>query len=301
MTAQNTARLQLVAAALLFSTGGAAIKYTSFDAWQVAGLRSAVAACAVLIAVPAARRGWNLRTLVVSAAYAATMVSFVVANKLTTSANAIFLQSTAPLYIVLASPWLLRERIRGRDWVVLLAIALGLSLFFVGTSEPIASAPDPWRGNLVALASGLLWASTVLGLRWLATRTTVAYGPGKSEVAATVALGNILAAAACLPWALPVSGSTQDWITILYLGVFQIGLAYVLLTAGLGRVPALEASLLLLVEPVFNPVWAWLVQGERVTLWALLGGAIIIGATSTKAWLDSRPALGPLAEPPSYP
>ena len=108
---------------------------------------------------------------------------------------------------------------------------------------------------------------------------------------ATVALGNLLAAAACLPWAFPVSGTTQDWITILYLGVFQIGLAYVLLTAGLGRVPALEASLLLLVEPVFNPVWAWLVQGERVTLWALLGGAIILGATSAKACLDSRPAV----------
>jgi drug/metabolite transporter (DMT)-like permease len=79
-----------------------------------------------------------------------------------------------------------------------------------------------------------------------------------------------------------------DWVVIVYLGVFQIAVAYVLVTSALRHIAALEASLILLIEPVFNPVWAWLVQGERPGPWALVGGAIILGATTIKGWLDAR-------------
>jgi drug/metabolite transporter, DME family len=279
----RSARLRIVAAAFLFSTGGAAIKFSSLSAWQVASFRSGVAALAVLVALPAARRRWDWRITAVGAIYAATMILFVTANKLTTAANTIFLQNTAPLYLLLLGPWLLREPLHRRDFVFMALLGTGLAMFFVGSPAASASATDPARGNLLALASGLTWALTVAGLRWLGRAE---HGdPG----AVTVVAGNVIACLACLPMALPVAVARPvDWALILYLGVFQIGLAYALLTAAMRRTPALEAGLLLLVEPVFNPLWAWLVQREKPGAWALAGGALIIAATGIKAWLDSR-------------
>jgi hypothetical protein len=131
MLTTNTARLHLVLAAILFSTGGAAIKATTLTAWQVAGFRSGLAARALFLLLPDSRRGWTWRTLLVGVAYAATLLLFVVANKLTTSANTIFLQSTSPLYILILGPLLLHERIRSRDVLFMAAVGLGLALFFI--------------------------------------------------------------------------------------------------------------------------------------------------------------------------
>jgi drug/metabolite transporter (DMT)-like permease len=276
--------LKLVGAAALFSTGGAAIKSCEFTSWQVAGLRSAIAAVAFLAMVPAARRLPSARECLVGAIYAVTLVLFVLANKLTTAANTIFLQSTAPLYVLLLGPLFLKERIRARDLVFLLAMAAGLALFFLDVEPTRATAPDPKRGNWLALASGVGWAATVVGLRWLAPRE----GDASSGVGAVVA-GNFMAAMMCAPFALPFSGGdASDWVVISYLGVFQIALAYVLVTSALRDVQAFEASVLLLVEPVMNPVWAWIVHGETPGHWALVGGAVILVSTLAKTWLDVR-------------
>jgi drug/metabolite transporter (DMT)-like permease len=114
-------------------------------------------------------------------------------------------------------------------------------------------------------------------------------GSGGAPVATAVACGNLIAFLACLPAALPlVDVSRLDLAIILYLGVFQIAGAYYFLTRGLRAVPALEASLLLLLEPVLNPLWAWLVHGERPGPWPLVGGAAILVATAVKTWNDSR-------------
>jgi DME family drug/metabolite transporter len=300
MTSRTSARLRLVAAAVLFSTGGAAIKSAQFTGVQVACLRSAVAALAVWLMVPAARRGWSWKVLPVGAAYAATLVLFVLANKLTTSASTIYLQSTAPLYLLVLAPWLLRERIRRPDVMLMVAVAAGLLLVVLGQGAPVATAPDPARGNLLAALSGLTWALTVCGLRWLSADPA---GGGAVEAAAVepteaggaavraVVAGNALAGLACLPWALPLgSHGAVDWAVILYLGVFQIGVAYVLVTSGLRAVPAFEAAILLLVEPALNPLWAWLVERENPGAWALAGGAVILGSTLVKTAFDSRAA-----------
>ena len=287
MLSSARARLAVVAAAALFSTGGAAIKATELTSWQVAGFRSGIAALAVLLLVPASRRGWSWRTPVVGVAYAATLLLFVLANKLTTSANAIFLQSTAPLYLLLLGPLLLHEPIRRRDLGFMLVIGAGLVCFFVGTDPPARTAPDPPAGNLLALASSFTWALTLLGLRWLG-RTGAPADDGSASLAAVVA-GNAIAFAIALPFALPVGQhGLGDWATVTYLGAIQIGLAYVLLTRGMRQVPVFEASILLLCEPVLNPVWSWLVHAERPGPWALLGGAAILGATLVKTWLDTR-------------
>lgn len=280
---QAAARLKLVGAALLFSTGGAAIKATTLTGWQVASFRSGIAALAVLLLAPEARRGWSWRAVLVGVAYAATLVLFVTANKLTTSANTIFLQATAPLYMVVLSPWLLGERVRRQDLIVMAAVAMGLVLVLAGHDAPVVTAPNPGRGNLLAAGSGLTWALTVCGLRWVG-----ADKGGGSAVPAVVA-GNLIAFGAALPFALPlVAPQPVDWIAVSYLGVFQIGVAYMLVSSALRRVTAIEASILLLVEPALNPFFAWLVHGEKPSTFAVAGGLIILGATTMRTWLDAR-------------
>ena len=278
----------MLAAAALFSTGGAAIKSCGLSSLQVAGFRSFVAASFLLIALPGARRGFTLRSALVGSAYAATLVLFVAGNKLTTAANTIFLQSTAPVYVLLLGPWLLGERIRRVDVAFMLAVAAGLSLFFVGLEAPRVTAPDPARGNLLALASGVTWALTVTGLRWLSA------SPDKDSGPSAVVLGNVFAFAVCAPWAFPVGPAKPfDLLLIMYLGVFQVGAAYVLVMRAMRGVGAFEASLLLLLEPVLNPIWAWLVHGERPGPWALLGGACVLAATFGKSLWEGRSSLAP--------
>jgi drug/metabolite transporter (DMT)-like permease len=284
VTGAGNARLGVLAAALLFSTGGAAIKATQLNGWQTAGLRSMMAACALLILVPEARRGWSWRIVPTAAAYAVTLVSFVMANKLTTSANAIFLQATAPAYLLLLGPLFLKERLRRRDWWFTLALVCGMALFFLGAENPLATAPDPARGNLFGAVSGAAYALTLTGLRWQAH-----LNPAGNAGLATVAAGNFLVFAAMLPMALPVARFTAaDGAAILYLGVFQIGLAYTFLTRSFRRLPAFEASTLLLAEPVFNPLWTWWLQGETPSGRALAGGAIILGSTLYKVWHERQ-------------
>jgi len=280
-------RLRVLAAAALFSSGGAAIKAVHLTAWQVASFRSGVATLAFLLLLPETRRRPTPRVLGVGAVYAATMILFVQANKLTTAASAIFPQATAPLWVVLLSPWLLGERIRMRDVVYMLVLAAGLACFFIGIDPVSATAPNPFLGNVLASLSGLTWAFTIMGLRALGRNSA----KGERWGPASALWGSIFACLGCLPMALPVGPSTpQDWLIVAYLGLFQIALAYVFLIRGIERISAVEASLLLLLEPVLNPIWAWIVHGEKPGAWSLTGGAILLLATAVKSWVDTRPA-----------
>jgi DME family drug/metabolite transporter len=297
-------RLEVLGAAALFSTGGAAVKAVHLSGWPIACLRSTIAAAALLLLLPQVRRRPSWRMLGVAACYAVTMILFVLANKLTTAASTIYLQASAPLFVLLLSPWLLGERIRRSDLLSMAAIALGLTLLVTGLEPASTTAPEPFRGNLLAALSGLTWALTILGMRGLVRGGVPAGGAagvaadGEEATprgAAIVAAfwGNVLAAAAALPMSLPLPEiRATDWLVIAFLGLFQIGLAYVLLTRGIGGVPALETSLLLLLEPVLNPLWAWLVHGERVGPRALSGGALILAATLLNSWHDARLAAG---------
>jgi drug/metabolite transporter (DMT)-like permease len=282
----SKARLELLAAAALFSTGGAAIKWCAFSGWQVAGLRSLFAVLAFLVFVRSAR-AWPTRfEWLVGTAYAATLTLFVLANKQTTAANTIFLQSTAPLYILLASPILLHERIRRQDVVFLFVMVGGLALLFVDEARGTRSAPRPMLGNVLALASGVAWATTVMGLRWLGRQP--ASGRARGGLGAVVA-GNALTFLVCSTQMAPFArGTSGDWAILVYLGVVQIALAYLFLTSALALLPAFEASVILLVEPVLSPLWAWIIHGEKPGAWALAGGAILVLATTTQTIVDAR-------------
>jgi drug/metabolite transporter (DMT)-like permease len=282
MIPNQRARLQLVLAGVLFSTGGAVIKATAMTSWQVASLRSGIAALALVLVLPEARRWIQPRTLLVSVAYAGTLVLFVLANKLTTSANTIFLQSTGPLYVLLLGPWLLHEWIRRIDVAFICVVGFGLVLFFVGAEEPFRTAPSPVEGNGLAALSGLTYALTLMGLRWIGSDES------RGSPVGAVVVGNAIAFLVTWPMAGSFEGiGATDWLAVLYLGIFQIALAYTLVTRAVGRLPALEASILLLVEPALNPIWSWFVHGERPGPLALLGGVLIIGATAARSILTN--------------
>jgi len=273
----------VVGAALLFSTGGAAIKATTLGGGATAGLRSAIAAVVLLALVPESRRGWSWRVLPVGLCYAATLVLFVHANKLTTSANAIFLQATAPAYLLLLGPLVLKEAVRKKDIWFTLALVAGMGLFFWGIENPLATAPNPAQGNVYAALSGLTYAFTLAGLRWQAQAS------GGGAALATVVGGNLLAALVGLGTSgLPGSLGLADAGVLVYLGVFQVGLAYVLLTRGMKQVAAFESSVLLLVEPVGNPIFTWIFHGEQPSGRAMAGGAIILLSTFWHVWAERK-------------
>jgi len=282
MRSVQSARFAAVSAALLFSTGGAAIKVASFTTPQVSGLRSGIAALTLFIWY---RRqlAWTRWTLPAAIAYAATLTLFVASTRQTTAANAIFLQSTAPIYVVLLSPWLLGEPVSRRDIASVLAIALGMACCLLGQPQRTGMVPAPGLGNLLAVGSGLAWALTLIALRRLNrdSQLTAPAEPGLTGVIAGSALAWLIA----LPWTFPLPDApVVEWLTVLYLGVVQVGLAYVCLTIATRRLPALEVSLLLLIEPVLNPVWTWVVRGEVPAAWTVAGGAVILGATTIRTW-----------------
>lgn len=271
-------RLLLLAAAVLWSTAGAAIKRSGLEALQIAGGRSLVAAAFLFLAVRDARLRPTPRLLLVAAAYGVTVVLFVVATKLTTAANAIFIQDTAPLWVLLLSPWLLQERPTKGELLAVPVYAAGLGLFFLDDL-----APGQAVGNAVALVSGVFFALAIIGLRHL-----------REEGPAALTWGNLLAAAVALPaWPSGPAAVPADLAIVLYLGVFQLGLAYLCFSRGVMGTPAIEASLIILVEPILNALWTFLVTGERMGPWAVGGGAVVLAAT---AWRTVAPALTPRLE-----
>jgi DME family drug/metabolite transporter len=277
--ARVASRLYALGAAFFFSTGGTAIKLSGLSSWQIAGFRSGLAALLLWWLVPTWRKWWSPSSLAVGVAFGATLVLFVTANTLTTAANAIFLQYSAPLYLLLLGPWLLGEPNRRSDLALIALLAIGMLLFFIGQETPTATAPDPLRGNFIGACAGVAWALTLLGMRWLARQPDVAGAGGTAVIA-----GNVLAFFVCLPWALPMPETTPtDWAVVFYLAAFQIGVAYLCLLRGIRELRALEISLLLSIEPVASGVWAWLVHDEVPGTMALIGCSLIFSSVLLQA------------------
>jgi drug/metabolite transporter (DMT)-like permease len=261
--------LLVLAAALLWSTGGLFIKAAhNLSAYELSFGRSLLAA--LTVAYFTRREGFraNAVTAVAAVLYAALLLLFVMATKLTTAANAIFLQYTAPVYVLVFEPLVFKEKYRRSDFLVVAACVAGIALFFVGRLRP-----EEMRGNLLALLSGLFFAAFMLLLRLPRA--------GRVNRASSIIYGNLLLAAVCTPAFFAGMGkvTASDLGAIIFLGVVQIGLAYTLFTRGVGRgVRTLDASLVGFVEPLSNPVWVYLFLGERPSNWAMLGGTIIIAA-----------------------
>ncbi len=261
--------LLVLGAAILWSTGGLFIKAASLSAFELSFGRSLLAA--VTIAVVTRKEGFGINRIsaLTSILYAALLILFVLATKLTTAANAIFLQYTAPVYVLILEPLFYKEKFRLRDLITVAVCVAGMSLFFVGKLRP-----QDVDGNLVALASGACFALFFLLLRHSKARNV--------NRASSAIFGNLIVVLVCGPsffGAMRRGISASDFACIAYLGIIQIGVAYILFTGAMARgLRSLDASIVGYIEPVLNPVWVFLFIGERPSGWALVGGAIIIAS-----------------------
>jgi len=256
--------LLVLGAALLWSTGGVAIKAVAAGPLKVACYRSAIAA--VVLLARFRPRGWRRTPAFVIAvvSYAGCLTTFVVATKWTSAANAIFLQYSGVVWILLLSPAVLGEPLRARDAGAIAVALAGMGLFFVGDL-----ALRGQSGNLVALASGFFFAALILALR----------RERDAGAEAAAAYGNVLTAVALLPFVAADPGVTvRSAALLLFLGVVQLAGGYMLFVRGLRHVPATLASLAGMLEPIANPVWVFLLLGEVPRLMSIVGGLVVLGA-----------------------
>ena len=267
MAARSHAVVLLVLCAVLWSTGGLLIKWIAWPALAVAGMRSAIAAVVLLLVLREWHTRWSWWLGSGALAGAASMLGFVVATKLTTAANAIFLVYTAPLYVALLSPWVLHEPIRRGDWLTILLALLGLGCFCF---EQLTLAG--WVGNFCALGSGLATAWLVVCLRKHAATSPLSM----------LVLANVMVAVAGVPWMFAAMPDPVSWGLLLIAGVVQLGLPLVLYGKAIPHVRAIEAVLIPVLEPVLNPIWVLVFIGEVPSSWALLGGVIVLGAVTAR-------------------
>ncbi|KAB2908655.1 MAG: EamA family transporter [Ignavibacteriales bacterium] len=256
--------LTVVVAALLWSTGGLFIKLVSLNSLQLSFFRSLFAGLVILIMFRKEALKFNKWSLLTGLCYAGVLIFFVVATKLTTAANAIFLQYTAPIYVLILEPILLKTKFERINLVTIIFTFLGMALFFVGK----LSAGD-LQGNGFALISGICLTFMFLGMR----------KSGEEYKFSTIFYGNLFVVIAVSFSLIGLeSFPLNDLLMVGYLGIFQIGIAYVIFSYGINRVEAIEASLLAMIEPVLNPVWVFIGYGEEPSFWAIVGGAVIIAA-----------------------
>lgn len=275
----------LVLCAVLWSSSGLFIKLTRWQPLSILCLRSLFAAAVLLTFLALRRRAGmqdaSLRSpltrleIIGALCYFGTQFAFVTSTKLTTAANAIFLQYTAPLYVLLFGWLFLRERPRRADWLTMPLVFAGLLLFL---GEGFTLSGDI-RGDLLAAFSGVLLAGMMIATR----------GQGALP-ARTFLLGMAAGALIGLPSLLRETFAPADFAMVAYLGVFQMGLALVFYSLAIVHVPALEATLILTLEPVLNPVWVFLVIGEKPGPLALIGGVLVVAAVVGRAALGAREA-----------
>lgn len=250
------------------------IKAVAWPPLAVAGARGLIAGLFLLAVTRGLRFHWSRPQLLGAVAYAICTVSFCVATKLTTAANAILLQYTAPVWVALLGAWLLGERATRADWLTIGVVLAGMALFFADGLE-LANV----LGNTIAIFSGLSFAAMVIALRQQRDGSPVE----------SIILGNFLAFLIGLPWiidapALPPAG----WAALVTLGVVQLGFSYWLYARAIRHVTALEGVLIPVIEPILNPVWVLLALGERPAPYALLGGAIVLAAVTLRALRSIR-------------
>jgi DME family drug/metabolite transporter len=275
----------IVLAVLLWSTGGVFIKFTTLDAFSVNLGRSLFAA--ITVAAFTYRKGLKLDrfTFFSSLLYAGTLSCFVYANKNTTAANAIFLQYTAPIYILILAPFVLKEKFRVSDLITVVFCLAGMSLFFLEAPNPENKlATNIFAGNIAALASGVFFGLYILLLRHPLSL--------RKNPALSVFYGNLFIVLIMTPLIFndpPKTIATNDVLAILFLGILQIGVAYVFFTKGIAEgVRSLDASIVGFIEPLLNPVWVFLFLGETPSKWAIVGGIIIIFAVVVHTIRENR-------------
>lgn len=258
--------------AFLWSTSGLFIKILSTGPFQIAMYRSLIASITVFILVLIKDRKVKIDTDAISIlswiSYAGVLIFFVVANRLTKAANVIFLQFTAPIYLLFLEPVFLKSKFKVRNLITILISFAGMSLFFFGKLES-----GDLKGNIIAILAGICFAFFSLFVKWKKQLH-------KSEnTISSVIAGNFLVFLICFPIVInELALTSTDLMILIYMGAIQIGLSYTIFNAGLKYVSATESMIIATLEAVFNPIWVFFGVGEVPGVYAIIGSLIIVTA-----------------------
>jgi len=258
---RTKAIIQLIIASILWSTGGLLIKLVDWNPIAIAGSRSFIAGLVIFAYLKKPKITMSKPQVVGAIAYAATVILFVMANKMTTSANAIMLQYTSPAFVAILGVWLLREKIHWFDLLSILFVIGGMVLFFND-----ASGAGNMLGNLIAVISGFFLAVVTVALRFQKDGSPVE----------TMLLGNFLTFIVAIPFILGGLPNLKSILAIIVLGIVQLGISYILYGLAIKHLGALEAVLITVIEPLLNPFWVFVVVGEKPTVLSLLGGLVVL-------------------------
>jgi len=274
----QTGIIAVFTAAILWSSGGLFIKLITLTPMQISFFRCSIAAITFAVIFRKKILQYNLLTFVNSLFYAGVLIFYVIAMKTTTAANAIFLQSTAPIYVLIFEPLLNKTKYEKSNIVTIIFCLLRMILFFLDDLTP-----GQLEGNFFGLMSGIFFAALFLGMK----------KNDKKYQQSSIFWGNILVAIICLPFIFSIEQLyfSQLWM-VSFLGIFQIAIAYAFFSYGLKRVVAVEASIISMIEPVLTPVWVFIGYGEVPATTAIIGGIIILTAISIRTIQMGRALFG---------
>lgn len=258
---RGIALLFLAFTAVLWSLGGLFIKLVLWNPIAIAGMRSLIAAGLILIFIKKPDFKFTLLKFSSAFVYAATVITFVCATKLTTAANAIILQYTAPIYVAIFGVVFLKEKIKWYDIITIIVVFGGMMLFFIDKLTT-----DGLVGNILAIISGVTFALTTLLLRFQKDDSPLE----------RIFWGNILTAVVAIPFWFTSIPDTKSWIGLGLLGIFQLGFSYILFSIAIKNVSALEAVMIPMIEPILNPIWVALFLKEVPGILSIIGGLIVI-------------------------
>lgn len=270
---RKKALIYLVITSVLWSIGGLFIKLVDWNPMAIAGARSGIGAIVMMVYLRQPIKFSGKFKLLGACSYSTLLILFVTANKLTTSANAILLQFTAPIWVALFSGWFLKEKIKVSDWITIIIVMFGMTLFFIGD---LGSGNT--IGNFIALLSGIAMAGMVIFLKL----------QNEGSPVEMTLIGNILVFVIGLPFFFKSVPSPNSIWGLLILGVFQLGISYILYTTAIKYVSAVEAILIPIIEPLLNPIWVFMFTGEAPGSYAFLGGSIVIITIITRGMYQQR-------------
>lgn len=265
--------LFIIIAAVLLSTGGMILKFIDMHPLAIASARGIFSTSIVWLYLKKPNFTLTKSKVIGAICYAGMITGFIVANKLTTAANAIVLQFTAPIWVAILSILILKEKVKLYDVISIVLVSGGMVLFFM---DDVSGGNQ--LGNIVAILSGVGLAGSTIAMKFQEEGTTV-------EI---TLLGHMITTIVCLPFLIKSDITAQNMLLIAGLGIFQLGIPYILYALALKHISALESILIMFLEPILNPIWVFIIVGERPSLLALIGGIIVIVTVALRSIYISR-------------